>query len=343
MVLPLRSELRELQVDEVRDDRGGESNFGNGPCWFPYCEDVEAEMWTRMWMRRVLDEEELLASVAPAHHDSTLDGVRRANEEAAKDFALKLIVHPDRFDADRWLVLCRLAEGEEEVRGVETLLETLPGPLKVVYTVALDEVKQFVVRWREEIMKEAEALLKAKALVPLTADQQRALERSGKLVILPAKGLFTVKPPDQEMLVDAEGNLLPLGAPQFYKRKARLVICGSYAGGCQTDSLRVMLVRCAVLGWSLASTDIRKAFILAPIQEEDDEEEAVYALYPPKVFQLAEVQYSSQLWRVDRALYGFRRSPRLWGRFRDKRLRDAKIMFEGGFIYLTQHEADENI
>ena len=208
-----------------------------------------------MWTRRVLDEEELLASVAPAPPGSAQEEVRKANREAAEDLALReLVVHPERHDVDRWMVLCRLAEGDEEVRGVETLLEALPNPLKVVYTVALDEVKQFVTRWREAIHKEAEALLRAHALVPLSAEEQRSLEKSGKLVILPAKGVFTVKPPDQETSTDEGGNLLPPGSPQFFKRKARLVICGnfqskqaqedSYAGGCQTDSLRVMLVWC---------------------------------------------------------------------------------------------------
>ena len=95
-----------------------------------------------------------------------------------------------------------------------------------------------------------------------------------------------------------------------------------------------MLVRCAAEGWHIASTDIRNVFILAPIQEEDDMEDVVYALYPPKVFQLAKVSNVLQLWRVDRALYGFRRSPRLWGRFRDKRLRGRESEFEDGYIYL---------
>ena len=218
---------------------------------------------------------------------------------------------------------CRRVRDEDH--GVESLLEVLTGPLKVVYTVALDEVKQFVGRWVEAIEKEADALIKAKALVPLTIEEQRALEETGKLIILPAKGVFTVKPPDQELLADEEGRPLQPGDPAFYKRKARLVICGnfqgkqsqedSYAGGCQTDTLRIMLVRCAALQWSIASTDIRNAFILAPIHEEEETDEAVYALYPPKVFQLANVQHARRLWRVDRALYGFRRSPRLWGRF----------------------------
>ena len=45
--------------------------------------------------------------------------------------------------------------------------------------------------------------------------------------------------------------------------------------------------------------------------------------------------FARRLWEVDRALYGFRRLPRLWGRFRDPRLRKANIPFEGGFVYLA--------
>ena len=66
-------------------------------------------------------------------------------------------------------------------------------------------------------------------------------------------------------------------------------------------------MHCAAKGWLIASTDIRNAFILAPIKDEEDDEDEVYALYAPKVFQLARVQYALRLWRVDRALKGFRR------------------------------------
>ena len=118
----------------------------------------------------------------------------------------------------------------------------------------------------------------------------------------------------------------------------------SYAGGCQIDSLRAMLVLAARRGWKLASTDIRNAFILAPIKEEDEEDDGIiYALFPPKVFQLVVVPYCYQLWRVDRALYGFRRSPRLWSKFRDKRLLSAKIPFGQGHLMLKQSKADANV
>ncbi|OLQ09932.1 Copia protein [Symbiodinium microadriaticum] len=352
--LPPPAELKMMQCSEAEEENGEIEGFVNGPSWFPPPDDPEEEMWTRMWTRRLLDEEEVLTSTVPKELHPDFQAVAEVNGELADSLTAREEEHyKDRYDAAQWLVLCKLAEGEDEVRGVESLLEALPGPLKVVYTVALDEVKQFVDRWSGAIVKEADALIQAKALVPLSIEQQKALEASGKLVILPAKGVFTVKPPDEEVLVGPDGRELPHGSPEFYKRKARLVICGnfqtkqakedSYAGGCQTDSLRVMLVHCAGKRWLIACTDIRNAFILAPIKDEDDDEEEVYALYPPKVFQLARVQYALRLWRVDRALYGFRRSPRLWGKFRDKRLRGASIPFEGGRLYLRQHRADENV
>eukprot|EP00439_Symbiodinium_sp_Y106_P065383 s244_g10.t1 len=86
-----------------------------------------------------------------------------------------------------------------------------------------DAVKQFISRWAASILKEAEALIKAKALVPLTVEEQRALEMN--------------------------------------------------------------------------------AFILAPIKEEDDEEEAVYAVYPPKVFQLAEGYLHLKQHRADENIW----------------------------------------
>ena len=302
-VLPEVVGLKTLQGD-VEEQRQPDDNVGQcGPMWFPSSSDSEEEKWRCMRARRFIDEEEVLQDLVPPALKEDFKGVVEVNAAAnayLEQIEDRAIV--DRLDASQWFVLCRITEGEEEQHGVECLLETLPSPLKVVYTVALDEVKQYVGRWAEAIHKEADALIKAAALVPLTPQQQKDLERSGKLVVLPAKGVFTIKPPDVEITVDEKGQPLHPGHPSFFKRKARLVTCGnfqrkqakedSYAGGCQTDTLRAMLAHCAAMGWCLASTDIRNAFILAPIQEEDEPEEEIYALYPPKVFQLAKVQYA---------------------------------------------------
>ena len=317
--------------------------------------EIEDEMMSRLWTRRVLDEEEQLAGVVPDDLAEDYQGVIQANEEAAEDLHLResLCVH-ERWDEEQWLGLCRMTENDEETHGVETMLEELREPLKVVFTVALDEVKNYASRWSEAMHKEVKALLDAGALVPLSPEEQASLETSGKLVVLPAKGVFTAKPPDEWRLVDDHGAPLPQGSPRFVKRKARLVICGnfqgrqaredSYAGGCQIDSLRAMLVLGSFKGWSLASTDIRNAFILAPIKdEEEDDDGTVYGLFPPRVFQMVSVPNCNQLWRVDRALYGFRRSPRLWSKFRDKRLRDARVEFDRGHLQLRQSRADANV
>ncbi|CAE7357932.1 GIP, partial [Symbiodinium sp. KB8] len=353
-VLPELSDMKAVECKNETIPEPQSDDDLRDPGWLLQPEEIEEEMWLRLWTRCVLDEEDVLSTVVPPNCAEEFVGVTEATQAAKEALDRRENrPHRERYDTVEWMSMCRLTEGSEEVHGVEGILELQTAPLKVVYTVALEEVKQFIDRWVPAITREADALIKAGALVPLSRDEQRSLEASGKLVILPAKGVFTVKPPDQEVLVDEKGVALPRGSPDFYKRKARLVICGnfqgkqakedSYAGGCQTDSLRAMLVHCAALKWSLASTDIRNAFILAPIMEEDDEDDTVYGLYPPKVLQLAKVQYALQLWRVDRALYGFRRSPRLWGRFRDKRLRGARIPFGDGHIYFSQHKADENI
>ena len=57
---------------------------------------------------------------------------------------------------------------------------------------------------------------------------------------------------------------------------------------------------------------------------------------------MAEVPCADQLFRVDRALYGFRRSPRLWGLYRDGRLRRGEFACGSSRAVLRQLRTDEN-
>ena len=54
---------------------------------------------------------------------------------------------------------------EGETDGVEALLESLEEPVKVVFAVPLDDVKQHVSLWSEAMKKEVQARLDAGALV----------------------------------------------------------------------------------------------------------------------------------------------------------------------------------
>ena len=138
---------------------------------------------------------------------------------------------------------------------------------------------------------------------------------------------------------------MPVNA--LYKRKARLVIWVTskayheelYAGGCQTETVRIMISHVAGKpSWDAAITDVRNAFLLAPMSTD-----AIFGLRFPKVFLLALGAEWDFLYRVDRALYGFRRSPRLWGSFRDGRLRGAKLWVNGKRAILRRLVADENV
>ena len=125
-------------------------------------------------------------------------------------------------------------------------------------------------------------------------------------------------------------------------------ICGNYekhtaenlyAGGCQTETLRVMISHASGRPtWDAAVTDIRNAFLLAPMSTD-----AFYGLRFPKVFLLALGPEWDWLYRVDKALYGFRRSPRLWGLFRDARFRDAQLRIGNNAAVLKRLTADENV
>ncbi|CAE7436196.1 RE1 [Symbiodinium natans] len=136
------------------------------------------------------------------------------------------------------------------------------------------------------------------------------------------------------------------------KRKARLVICGNfqekqgredvYATGCLSEALRSVLVWAAAQNWDIGSTDIRNAFLLAPTPQDS----MVYVIRAPVVVKDAMALLGCEVaeaYAVDRALCGFRKSPKLWNDFRNTELRKAKIMIAGRTAVLRPLVSDENI
>ena len=98
-------------------------------------------------------------------------------------------------DSMEWFRLCRMVEGDEQ-HGVEEVLRNLQSPLQVVYTMSLTEVRENVDAWRPAIKKEVDALISCGALVRMEPAEEDRLRRENRLVVLPSKGVFTVKPPD---------------------------------------------------------------------------------------------------------------------------------------------------
>ena len=218
----------------------------------------------------------------------------------------------------------------------EAMLDALEEDLKVVHTVPLVQVKDALDRWVAAIKKEVQMLFQTGTLRRVTHGEIKELEQSGKVMMAPAKCVFTLKPPSI--------------SGRRARRKCRIVICGNYvpagssdislyASGASTDALRVALVLSSLNNWLGAVSDIASAFLLAPWPKDLPR----YAIRPPKVVRDSGEATDSEYWVIDRALYGLRESPAIWGSFRSKRLGEARISFNGVILRFVATISDPEL
>ncbi|CAE7215740.1 GIP, partial [Symbiodinium sp. CCMP2456] len=215
---------------------------------------------------------------------------------------------------------------------VEGLLERLEGPLEVVHNVAPAEVRSHLEKWRQAATTEVQSLETMGAIRRLRGQEARGILRSGDVEIIPAKAVCTVKP----------------GSP--FKRKVRVVSCGNfastteetllYAGGAGAETLRALLVHNGRRGRRCHSLDVKSAFLLAPIPAYVKKR---YAVRPPKLLTELGICAADEIWMIERALYGFRESPRWWSVHRDSVLSTATWNTERGALRLRQLASDSNV
>ena len=101
-----------------------------------------------------------------------------------------------------------------------------------------------------------------------------------------------------------------------HKKKARVVVCGNFqqvqpgeetcANTPSFPMLRVLVSLASLHGWLVASWDVSTAFLYASLPEGQD----VYC-HPPNVVRLGLVQQGI-VWKLKKALYGLRTSPKAW-------------------------------
>ena len=85
-----------------------------------------------------------------------------------------------------------------------------------------------------------------------------------------------------------------------------------YASGVPADVLRACLVESSARIYNAYTTDVKNAFLLAPIPQES---RTRILLRPPRILVLMGIVEEGEMWFVDRALYGLRQSPKCGGRF----------------------------
>ncbi|CAE7530637.1 GIP [Symbiodinium sp. CCMP2592] len=220
-------------------------------------------------------------------------------------------------------------------KDVEGILSSLSSGLRVVHNVSPSEVRLHLERWKDAAQTEVAALETMGAIRRLRGQEaQRELNVPGTQV-LPAKTVFTVKPGSAE---------------KWFRRKCRVVGCGNfevkepgldvYAGGIPADVLRTSLIESGSKGYHAFITDVRNAFLLAPIPIK---EKVRILLKPPRVLCDMGITSPDEYWAVDKAMYGLRQSPRWWGNFRDDVLREARWSCTGRQMRLTQCEVEPNL
>ena len=238
---------------------------------------------------------------------------------------------------ERGVRLAKVA-ADATTENVEDILRNLKEPLTVTHTVALPEVKTHLPVWVPSISKEVGHLTGNGTLVPIPLSDAKRLQDQGEITLVPAKTVHTVKPPDAAAVpVVQDGGDEERRTPDkeviaensMYKRKTRLVICGNYIKGdtevftsaASAESLRCGLAFAAQRKWSAAVTDINSAFTLTPMSESS----VRYAITVPKVVVDAGCAPPNTAYLVERLLYGLKEAPRLWGNFRDRRIKKARI------------------
>ena len=158
--------------------------------------------------------------------------------------------------------------------------------------------------WEGAIRKELTSLFDTtKALRRTTVKELALLPGVEDMEQGPMKLVATVKAPDG-------------------RKKARLVLCGNliqsatgspvtsskdplgsplYAGGLDGVALRTVLRKAAACNWSIASTDVRTAFLLAPRQSD-----RLLVVRPPQLLVDHNLAAKDERWVVDHAVYDWR-------------------------------------
>jgi len=136
------------------------------------------------------------------------------------------------------------------------------------------------------------------------------------------------------------------------KRKLRWVVCGNFeekspqeqtfAGGCDATSFRLMVHVASCMAWEGGTVDVRTAFLNASMNIKEDED--LILIKPPSFLVDRKYMKKEVCYEPLKAVYGFRRSPRLWGDLRDETLKEMDVKTEDGTkLKLCPLQAEPNL
>ena len=220
---------------------------------------------------------------------------------------------------------------------IEELLSSLTAPLDVVHNVDPKEVLRSLEKWIPAIQKEVKGVEHAiERLRTGTTSRASWLQRQG-VQRLPTKFVYTVKPNDK-----ADPN----DPSTWFKRKARLVVCGNmalinnpdlYTEAAPAEAVRAALTLTCKNQWTVGILDVVMAFLKTPMGRSS--RDPVVVVQPPKLLERLNMIEEFELWGLIRALYGLKESPRLWGSYRDHELASLTMQMNDAMLQLRKGKA----
>ena len=208
------------------------------------------------------------------------------------------------------------------------------------------EVRKTMEAWKPAIEAELKAMFQTKeALTKIDPQEAKKLLQSEEAECLPSKMVYTLKPSDEH----------PQG-----KKKARLVVCGNFseepteqsdlfASGATAVALRIALALASQYDWTGKVTCIRTAFLNAPLRPEASESGELEVIVkralirPPPLLVAMGLAGLDEWWEALKAVYGYRKSPRLWSDHRDHTMRKIKVKVRKGVVALQQMISEPNV
>ena len=234
---------------------------------------------------------------------------------------------------------CQIRKANADIQ----LVERAPEPDELFLQtriIPLDQVRKELTLWepsaREEV-NNLENVMQAVERVS-TRDIEQWTARGEKVLQIPGKAVTSRK--------SGTG-----------KRKFRAVACGNfletpssssgpsdsvYASGVDSSTVRLAIAHAASHSdWAGVVADVKGAFLYAPRRQTNEGE--IWVIRPPYILVEMGVLRSSDRWKIKKAIYGLRSSPRDWQVHRDSVLRDMLIDWEGQTFLLVQAQSDESL
>ncbi|CAE6970333.1 unnamed protein product [Symbiodinium natans] len=254
-------------------------------------------------------------------------------------------IHEQADQVEDDLRLLKSMSVETNVGGTGAPTDVFPEVFLQTKTIQQAQVLQELPAWTPAMSAEYNTIRHEKAAIePITEQQIRVMEEDDSLIVkrIPAKMVFTRKAASgqRKARACACGNFLQAEESSKTKQELREEV---YAAGIDITVLRTMLAVGARRGWKAGTTDIKGAFLNAPLLQRTKTKTERIILDPPKILSRAGIIPPYEKWLVTRALYGLDISPKSWAVFRNQQLNGRRFQSGGAWYTWQACRTDQNL